>query len=504
MQNISAEILYDKFEIIDTIKKDTHTTVYLANHIYLGKKIILKTLNTDELLDKTILARFKREAKILARLEHPNLIKVLDFGMYKNNFYISFEYFESKNLRNIIRQNNYTLEQKRSLIIRLMRALNAAHQNQIVHRDIKPENLLVNPRLELKIADFGLAQMQNETKITVQSSIVGTPSYMSPEQIRGEDLNPQSDLFSAGIVALELFTGENPFLGKDINETINRILTFTEEEIKAKVAHLPEDIQTIITGLLRKNPDKRFKSAEEVLNILGIQASNHDLKVELEEDEDINTRKYFIGGAAAVIVLILITLGIYYLAKPKLPEVINRDLAEKKYDFSDKNSRNVFAQNFGTQNSATENPNSLLPGKLFVEAKPYADVYIDNRKIDTTPLDDYIKLNPGNHLLKLVHPDYPPYMKRIRISNERIESVKINFRDITGSLDCKVQPWGEVFINGRHVGTTPLRDAINLYPGNYEVQITNKQYADTLYKNVRITARDTTEVTFSFESTSTY
>ena len=221
----STEILYDKFEIIDTIKKDVYTSVYLANHIYLGKKIILKTLNTDELSDKTILARFKREAKILAQLDHPNLIKVLDFGMYRNNFYISFEYFESKNLRNIIRQNNYTLEQKRSLIIRLMKALNAAHQNHIVHRDIKPENLLVNSRLELKIADFGLALMQDETKLTVQSSIVGTPSYMSPEQIRGEDLQPQSDLFSAGIVVLELFTNENPFLGKDINETINKVIS---------------------------------------------------------------------------------------------------------------------------------------------------------------------------------------------------------------------------------------------------------------------------------------
>lgn len=258
MPNTLTEILYDKFEIIHTIKKDVYTSVYLANHIYLGKKIILKTLNTDELADKTILVRFKREAKILAQLDHPNLIKVLDFGMYKNNFYISFEYFESKNLRNVIKQNNYTPEQKRSLVIRLMKALNAAHQNHIIHRDIKPENLLVNQRLELKIADFGLALMQEETKLTLQSTVVGTPGYMSPEQIRGEELSSQSDLFSAGIVALELFTQENPFLGKDINETINRILTFNESDIKAKVSHLPEDIQLMLTGLLRKIRTKDF------------------------------------------------------------------------------------------------------------------------------------------------------------------------------------------------------------------------------------------------------
>ncbi len=500
MQNTSTEILYDKFEIIETIKKDVYTTVYLANHIYLGKKIILKTLNTDELSDKTILSRFKREAKILAQLEHPNLIKVLDFGMFKNHFYISFEYFESRNLRTIIRQNNYTLEQKRSLVIRLMRALNAAHQNHIVHRDIKPENLLVNPRLELKIADFGLALMQDETKLTIQSSIVGTPSYMSPEQIRGEILRAQSDLFSAGIVALELFTGENPFLGKDINETINKILTFREEDIEEKVVHLPEDIQIILKGLLKKNTEKRFQSAEEVLSILGIQASNHDLKLDIEDVEEEKTSKYFVIGASVLVAMIIIAAGIYYFLRPQHGVTVNPNLAEKNYTFIDKNSRNIFSQNYNQENVPDKILSSLLPGKLFVEVKPYADVYIDNKKVDTTPLDNYIQLDPGRHLLKLVHPDYPPYVRRVNISNDKIESIKVNFQELTGSLDCKVQPWGEVFIDGKHVGTTPLREPINLYPGKYKVQIINKQYADTLKGTVRISAKDTTEATFSFEN----
>jgi len=105
MEKISTEILFDKFEIINCLKKDGQAGVYVANHIFLGKKILLKTLNTEGLADQTILERFKREAKILAQLDHPNLIKVLDFGTYNNFFYISFEYFESKNLREIIACN---------------------------------------------------------------------------------------------------------------------------------------------------------------------------------------------------------------------------------------------------------------------------------------------------------------------------------------------------------------------------------------------------------------
>jgi serine/threonine protein kinase len=500
MLNTSTEILYDKFEIIDTIKKDAYTSVYLARHIYLGKKIILKTLNTDEISDKTILARFKREAKILALLDHPNLIKVLDFGMYKHNFYISFEYFDSRNLRNVIKQNNYSLEQKKSLIIRLMKALNAAHQNNIIHRDVKPENLLVNRRLELKIADFGLALMQEETKLTLPSTIVGTPSYMSPEQVRGEKLNAQSDLFSAGIVALELFTQENPFLGKDINETINRILTFDESEIEAKVSHLPEDIQIVLTGLLRKNPSQRFKSAEEVLNILGIQASNHDLKVDVADDNDQNRKKYIMVGS--VFLFILAAAGFFYLTQPEKTEPINEFLSNKMYTFTDKNSRDISSIPLNND-PHKQNENSMIPGRLFIEAKPWADVYINNKKVDTTPLDDYIKLKPGVYTLKLVHPDYPPYSRRIRISNDNIATVKINFQELTGYLDCKVMPWGEVYINGNHVGTTPLREPINLYPGKYKIKITNPQYANALEKQVKIVAKETLEVTFTFENSST-
>jgi serine/threonine-protein kinase len=112
----ASKILFDRFEITDTLKKDQHTTVYLANHIYLGKKIILKTLSTEELPDKTFLDRFKREAKILAQLDHPNIIKVLDFGTAENSFYISFEYFESKNLTKVIKENNLSNDDKISLL----------------------------------------------------------------------------------------------------------------------------------------------------------------------------------------------------------------------------------------------------------------------------------------------------------------------------------------------------------------------------------------------------
>jgi len=197
---VSNQVLFDKFSIISCIKKDEFSAVYLADHIFLGKKIFLKTLDEEKLPDPAVLERFKREAKILARLEHPNVIKVLDFGTKKNFFYISFECFESSNLRQLLRQSSLNNDDKENLTAQICRALLYVHGKKITHRDLKPENILTDSGLNLKIADFGLAVIKGGSDLTEASSVVGTPAYMSPEQISGKRVQPQSDLFSLGII----------------------------------------------------------------------------------------------------------------------------------------------------------------------------------------------------------------------------------------------------------------------------------------------------------------
>ena len=132
------DLLFEKYKIIECLKKDEYSCVYIADHTYLGKKILLKTLNTDRIENTLWLDRFKREAKILAQLDHVNIIKVLDFGKHKNIFYLSFEYFDSRNLREILKENDLIFDQKSQILIQLAQGLSVAHQAGIVHRDIKP------------------------------------------------------------------------------------------------------------------------------------------------------------------------------------------------------------------------------------------------------------------------------------------------------------------------------------------------------------------------------
>ena len=501
MTHISNEILFDKFEVIECLKKDAHQSVYIATHIYLGKKIILKTLDTENQTDKTVLERFKREAKILAKLDHPNLVKVLDFGTFKSFFYISFEYFESKNLRDIISQNILTNQDKKYIIIQLFKALNIAHQNFIVHRDIKPENILLNDEYQLKIADFGLAMVSTETKITQDSSIVGTPSYMSPEQLRGEKTY-HTDLFSAGIVAYELYTGKNPFSGDSVSETVNKILNYNETSDYFDYRILPEDVRPAIISLLKKKVSDRAKSALEVLGMLGIEGDKY---------EPVRTGKVSIIKSpfryhyAAILILIILIITAYVYNKGILKGYYSGILNDKPTNVTNPvpkdsvSSADQIAKQV-PETATKKNAPKVTEGRLFIECQPWADVYIDGQKIDTTPLKDYLVLKLGSHKLKLVHPDFPQYEKEINISAEKITSVSFNFYDVLGFLNCNVYPWGEVFINKESKGVTPFRNAIALFPGKYDILIKNPKYGEVA-DQVTITSKDTLNYKLNFDTT---
>jgi eukaryotic-like serine/threonine-protein kinase len=506
MPNNKSDILFDKFEIIDTLKKDQHTSVYLANHIYLGKKIILKTLSTKELPDQTFLERFRREAKILAQLDHHNLIKVLDFGTAGDNFYISFEYFEGKNLRKVINEDNLSDEQKIQLSIQLFEALNAAHKNGVIHRDIKPENILVNAELELKIADFGLALARDDLFLTHKSSIVGTPGYMSPEQIRGQELTPQTDLFSSGIVIYELFTGDNPFIGNDINDTINNILNFNIDKDVKQISFIPPEVQEVLSNLLKKNSNKRIKTALEALSYFKGVKDDVPQKVDTKQIRS-NKIKVTILYVSAAIIIIIALVRLFTISdnnksvnESPVQEITNTDPKEDLNKKDNVVEKPITGTGLETKNIVTKKENNVEKvtyGELFVEANPWADVYINNRKIDTTPLQQSIQLNAGKYELKLVHPDFPTYFKTIEIQQNKLRTVKVNFFEKVGYLDCKVFPWGEIFIDGKYKVTSPQLKPIMLMAGDYNLSIRNPGYQN-IEEKIAVKSSDTLTLRFTF------
>ncbi len=477
MSGLTSEILFDKFQIIEVLKKDEHAAVYLANHIYLSKKIILKVLNTQKIPDHSIVERFKREAKILARLDYPHIIKVLDFGMSQEFFYISFEYIEGESLRNALKTKNLLFEQKEHLMIQLLKGLSYAHANQIIHRDIKPENIFIDKNLNLKIGDFGLALSAEDNFVTNPYSIVGTPSYMSPEQVRGAKLTPQSDLFSAGVVLFELFTGKNPFLKDNVSLTLNEINSFDESVLEDKLTNVKEPYNEILLKLLKKNVSQRYNSALEILEKLNVQADQPSIV--LNSIGNKNKKNKIIWALVGLALLIVIGIFIYPRKEQTpnnivYPEQKGNSLAENKIKNGlapaeqKKDSANQ-VENLKEQTAQVDSSNQKIPavvknnpqenltnsqspnlgyGGLDVQVQPWAHIYVNNEDFDVTPLKNPIKLPQGSYTLKLIHPDYPPLYQSINIKANHVSNIKINLDTTISFINCNINPYGDVYVNG--------------------------------------------------------
>lgn len=489
----SEKPMFGKFKIIDCLKKDEGLAVYIADHIFLDKRIIVKTLNTKIIADSVILKRFKREAKLLARISHPNIITVYDFGMFEDFFYISFEYFKSKNLREAFKENAWSNEEKINIIQQILAGLEETHRLNIIHRDLKPENILINKEGLVKIADFGLALVSGSENLTAQESVVGTPAYMSPEQVQGLKIDIRSDLFSLGIIIFELYYKANPFLGKDTGQTLNNIIRCNLPEIET-TRIVPEYIIRVIDGLLKKKPAERLASVSEILGFFPgytkKESSNHKQK------SSNRYLKYLIP--LLIIALFLVFQNIYFnpeYQKPE-PEIFSPDTAMIDSTISNEEVAGApeITQPENLQKKITplikDTIRSVLPenvtpafGYVDIFCSPWADIYVDSLKIDTTPLKNPIKILSGGHKLKLIHPDYPQYMDIIYVPANDTLLINVNLDTLAAYLHCNVYPWGNIYLNNQFKGQTPLNSPIILSPGNYQLEIRNpklKPYAEII------------------------
>ena len=503
------DILFEKFEIIECLKKDNSACVYIAFHIYLGKRILLKTLDRSKISDPAMLKRFQREAKTLARLDHENIITVYDFGTFESFFYISFEYFKSRNLRAVNDENNLNLEQKKHIFAQIVRGVAFAHQHKIIHRDLKPENILVDDRLRLKIADFGLALIEDEESLTVQTSIVGTPGYMSPEQIRGEKLTPQSDLFSLGVVGYELFTGVNPFLGRDAGATLHNILA-----AKSPLEHLgdiPQPEAEIIAGMLQKSKNERMRSINQALSMLGIStASEADAAAIIPVlQKKRRFRVFALAGIAAIVMAVyLIVMRFVSMPNGSGPEMttdadsidvaLEQPSSGEPQAVAKRDSALEIIKQPGSLSPAEMSSIQHLPGRLLIQCLPWAYVFVDSIKVDTTPMEEPAELEAGEYELRLEHPNFPAYVKKIRINAGKELKIAVDLDTLFGYFACNVYPWGDIVIDDVYRGQTPFAGALAVEPGWHALVVKNQQY-ESAVDSFFVARRDTFYYQLNFE-----
>ena len=260
-----GQIVKERYEILEILGEGGMAFVYKARDMQLERFVAIKTLKPNYVNQETFVDRFKREAKTAANLNHPNIVQIFDWGIEDEPYFV-MEYIEGNTLTSIITKNR-TISLSDILFIgaQVSSGLHAAHQKGLVHRDIKPGNIMITPDGKVKVTDFGIVSLQNEeSDITKTGSILGTASYISPEQAQGKSVSIESDLYSLGTVLYELITGKAPFSGDSPISTATKHLTEKPERPSLFRRDLPKGVETAILKLLEKATYDRFKSAEDL------------------------------------------------------------------------------------------------------------------------------------------------------------------------------------------------------------------------------------------------
>ncbi len=266
-----------RYEWRGTLGRGGMGVVFLARDLDLDDDVAIKVLQPSfDGNEQELLSRFKREIQLNRKIKHPNVARIHDFGMSGEYPYITMEYIAGKDLKTLIMERTRISEIDTVTILRqLARGSHAAHELGIIHRDLKPQNVMVEESGAVAILDFGLARGRTNQGLTADSIVLGTPHYIAPEQAMGGEADARSDIYSVGVMAFEMLTGELPFVG---DSPIATALKQVTEPVPGTLAALPDvsaGLKAIVLKMLEKSPKDRFESAAALENELALLDQRH-------------------------------------------------------------------------------------------------------------------------------------------------------------------------------------------------------------------------------------
>lgn len=303
----------DRYKVVGELGKGGMAVVYRAVDTMLDRTVAIKVIHSEEENQEKFSRRFRREAKTLANLSHPNIVKVLDYGEHEGAPYLVMEYISGGALKATLGKP-IPYADAAATLVPIARALYYAHQQRIVHRDVKPENILINESGQPMLSDFGilkLVDVEESRGLTGTGRIVGTPAYMSPEQIRGREVDGRADIYSLGIVFFEMITGRKPYNAGTPIELSMQHLHDPIPKAKQLVRDLPSEVEQVIVRSMAKSPEDRYQTmlafAQELERLSGAsERITSERRAVKDDNKEGKRRSGYLPAFIAAFLLILL------------------------------------------------------------------------------------------------------------------------------------------------------------------------------------------------------
>jgi serine/threonine-protein kinase len=407
--------------IVDEVASGGMAVVYRAVQDPLGRTVAIKALKSSAALEENVVTRFEREAKSLALLQHENIIHVYDFHRERGALFIVMEYVQGIDLYDLLEKcGRLPYDVAAIIAMQVARALDYVHYRGIVHRDIKPANVMISRQGGTKVMDFGIARDTSFGDLTEAGTGIGTPAYMSPEQVLGDKLDARSDIFSLGVMLYQMVTGKKPFVEDERRSAMHKIRL--EKHVGARKLNpdIPRELERVIDRCLEKQPRDRWPSAQHMMMALErflakhVEMNHHarlvlfirsqNVITELEAEEYLNPAALGVGSGALQpnmqsrhvvrggIVAHAITLGVLLLMLGLI---------------------HVAPLGATPAYSPVVQPGH---GFLRVQALPWARIAIDGTPVGETPIAAPFQLRQGSHAVRFEHPWYQPVERTVEVS----------------------------------------------------------------------------------------
>jgi eukaryotic-like serine/threonine-protein kinase len=260
----AGDVIAGRYELLELVGSGGMSGVWKAHDRLLDRTVAIKILHDQFTADEEYVERFRREARSVAQLSHPNIVTVIDRGEDKGRQYIVFEYVEGENLKQLIeRTGRLPVRDAVEMAVQMGRALAFAHSRGLVHRDVKPQNVLLNEDSQAKMTDFGIARSVDVQGVTITGTVLGTSEYIAPEQARGERVDALTDVYSLGVVLYELLTGGVPFQGENFVAVALRHVNEPPPSVFERRPDAPPRVAMAVERAMAKRPEERFESMDE-------------------------------------------------------------------------------------------------------------------------------------------------------------------------------------------------------------------------------------------------